>query len=1376
MATDTNAVYYTVYEDSGTLNLSDLWYSINVPSLTSSHHIYTTDGSAKSNSDYVGLNYTLDFTSTSSGSALPISITIKSDNVYEGNEQFNIYDISLRNNKYYNNIITINDDADKPKLSIANVSTYEADGNKFVDLIISADHAASNGYMINLNAINGRAVNGLDYILSNNSVFMPAMAMKTTVTLTIVGDKIIEDAEKFSIKATSSYSSATSTVTIIDNDTNVFSIKNLLSAAHAVTGNDALVSAVSLSSGLTLGALHEIVEERLGAGFLDELTGYPYVQQLSEIAESEQAFKLYKGTVKEASDVVGKAAVTVEFIAAIHTAMNEVSVDGAGGRTPPKAATNLAAAMMSGALGEFVGGATTAFVGGIVAGAGLTGAAAVAAPLVIGVGVAYGVTRLTLPDTKRFCELFSAVATDSVMDRLDSLFSEEPIGSNLKLQSVDASPGVPLFSGDITKLHFGEEIPSPAWSYDVKTKEFKWLRPPEPKILEKLLAFAGATFDGISVDAEKDPSFGDTHALFGTFGPDRLAGSELAELILGANGNDWLSGGAGTDLLDGGDGDDKLFGGADRDILHGRAGADDLDGGSGQDRMFGEAGNDILRSGSPNRAGEGDVLDGGDGVDTAVISRVESRESFDIFLGAILPEPTDIGDGTIIQNIEKIVFFGGTGSDTITGGELRDVIKSGSGNDQLNGGSGNDTLDGGAGNDELNGGAGNDILDGGEGNDRLDGEVGTDVVRGGAGNDEIWSSDLDASDRLNGGIGTDKLIALFYRSDQSIAVDTRNNHGVDSSEIRLDTDSFGKGGTIVATGFEELTINTFEGNDLVDASNSAIGVNVFSGRGATRFLGGSGDDSMTISELNLGDHLEGGQGNDELFAYKDINENTPVEFFVVTANGSLSVEANDPFSGYTVLASGFESVRLTGGSGNDGLFARGAKTSVTLDGGYGSDQIWGGLGDDKLSLGDFGLGISKFDYVNGGPGVDALTMLNNTDRGTDDFIKVVPWKNTSDSLSVYLLASATAAGGFAVADAVESVDIRSGDGDDYIDGSAVSVGLKFEGDGGNDTLVGGSGNDFLEGGDGKDVLDGGNGSDTAAYSRGIFDPIRFTYSGLVLSLADPSKNTGEAEGDQYLSIENLSGSDAGDTIAGDSLSNRLYGGSGNDRLYGGNGNDRLNGGAGADRLDGGAGVDRAEYAGATSKVRADLGNRNTNTGEAKGDSYASVENLLGSKYGDVLGGNGGANGLWGGNGNDVMVGRGGNDRLYGGNGNDDLIGNSGADVLFGGRGSDDFIFRSLADSTGAARDLIDGFEGAGRRGGDRIDVSGIDAALEQGGDQKFVFGDSHAKGHLWAKDLRGGDTMIYGNVDNDGAAEIQIRIHDGDKINADDYYAGDFIL
>lgn len=71
------------------------------------------------------------------------------------------------------------------------------------------------------------------------------------------------------------------------------------------------------------------------------------------------------------------------------------------------------------------------------------------------------------------------------------------------------------------------------------------------------------------------------------------------------------------------------------------------------------------------------------------------------------------------------------------------------------------------------------------------------------------------------------------------------------------------------------------------------------------------------------------------------------------------------------------------------------------------------------------------------------------------------------------------------------------------------------------------------------------------------------------------------------------------------------------------------GGLGSDRLDGGAGIDRAQYSQAASGVRADLRDVATNTGEAAGDTYVAIENLLGSRFNDVLLGDAGANTLYG---------------------------------------------------------------------------------------------------------------------------------------------------
>ena len=156
--------------------------------------------------------------------------------------------------------------------------------------------------------------------------------------------------------------------------------------------------------------------------------------------------------------------------------------------------------------------------------------------------------------------------------------------------------------------------------------------------------------------------------------------------------------------------------------------------------------------------------------------------------------------------------------------------------------------------------------------------------------------------------------------------------------------------------------------------------------------------------------------------------------------------------------------------------------------------------------------------------------------------------------------------------------------------------------------------------------------------------------------------------------------------------------------------------------------------------------------------------LRGSKLSDTIHGLGG---------NDRIDGRAGSDWLYGGAGKDKLAGGGGADRLKGGTGADSFVFKSIKDSTVAAsgRDTILDFS---RKDGDRIDLKAIDASTKSGGDQAFTFIGTEAF-HKKAGELRfeakGGDTLVFGDVNGDGKADFSIRFDD-----ALVFVKGDFIL
>lgn len=131
---------------------------------------------------------------------------------------------------------------------------------------------------------------------------------------------------------------------------------------------------------------------------------------------------------------------------------------------------------------------------------------------------------------------------------------------------------------------------------------------------------------------------------------------------------------------------------------------------------------------------------------------------------------------------------------------------------------------------------------------------------------------------------------------------------------------------------------------------------------------------------------------------------------------------------------------------------------------------------------------------------------------------------------------------------------------DLITGDAASNRLRGLGD--YDWLVGSGGNDTFEGGTGRD---------TVAYSSAP--------GGVTASLMTDTGTGGQAAGDIYIDIENLTGSSFVDRLTGDNDRNILRGLAGDDFLFGLGGNDRITGGRGNDTIFGGTGWDTALYSG-----------------------------------------------------------------------------------------------------------------------------------------------------------------------------------------------------
>jgi Ca2+-binding RTX toxin-like protein len=277
-----------------------------------------------------------------------------------------------------------------------------------------------------------------------------------------------------------------------------------------------------------------------------------------------------------------------------------------------------------------------------------------------------------------------------------------------------------------------------------------------------------------------------------------------------------------------------------------------------------------------------------------------------------------------------------------------------------------------------------------------------------------------------------------------------------------------------------------------------------------------------------------------------------------------------------------------------------------------------------------------------------------------------------------------------------------------------------------DDIDGRGGNDIILGSPGADTIDGGDDEDVVDYSvfTLVFPIVRDIFSdGVDVDLERAIQSGGFAAGDILRNIENISGSNSGDTIKGDSGANKLFGNGGddflegrggddylagdgsiefvygigndtldggagddvlsggegsdtliggldNDELFGDAGNDTLNGGAGLNSLDGGSGADTTSYAASAAGMIVTISSGGVGNGVAISldgeisDALTSIENVIGSNSADQITGSSAANVLEGRGGNDTLDGRGGVNTLDGGSGTDTVTYASASSAVF----------------------------------------------------------------------------------------------------------------
>lgn len=699
---------------------------------------------------------------------------------------------------------------------------------------------------------------------------------------------------------------------------------------------------------------------------------------------------------------------------------------------------------------------------------------------------------------------------------------------------------------------------------------------------------------------------------------------------------------------------------------------------------------------------------------------------------------------TLSANVENLV-LAGPGSTMGFGNSLNNIITAGTVGAYINGGIGSDVLVGGKGLDTF-------VINAGEGSDAIyNFTSGQDLIR------------LD-------GFKIGGFTQLLSHATQ------------EGNAVKF---SLGNGETLIVN---DATIASFKATDfsflndsavVIDAPNAAplAGQKTLSGTHA----GQTNNGWYAINNVWNADHLKYGTDYTNSVSYTKNDLSTGTTF-----NWSFPTLDLKPGTAGSILAYPdllFGASPFSGGT-NPGDTAQVFPVQLSqlnglkanFDVGYGGDtagfnvafDIWltskpGGDASTVtneimvwLHQGDFeAFGERIGTYVDGdfvgtiyrAPGTHYTAIVANSDTpvGTLDFVKLFATLtdlgivNQNEYLAMSQLGAevVSGTGSLTINQLTYDVQTRNADGTievQHVTGAGTTTQIidpvaTVDGTNGDDTLYATATKSVLHGLDGNDTLIAISGDNTLHGGKGHDSYVLHSAQDKVVELAGEGIDTVKAGFSYSLTdhVENLmlTGTAAINGI-GNALDNAITGNGAANVLNGGAGDDRLTGGAGADTLIGGDGFDFAAYGTATQGVKVDMIATSLNTGDARGDSYSTVEGLIGSEFGDWIAADHNANTLLGGAGDDYLAARSGNDILNGGVGNDKLN---------GGWGQDIFQFEA-----GGGRDVIEDFNWAGQH-----DTISLDKAL---GVSSYADVMAHAKqvAHNTVITFDTGDSLLLYNT------------------------------